>query len=67
MQDAGSFETAVVIGGGTMGRGIAQVAAAAGYPVTLTDNDAAALERALEILEDPRPRARGLFIGWKRE
>jgi len=37
MQDAGSFETAVVIGGGTMGRGIAQVAAMAGLETTLVD------------------------------
>ncbi|MDH3497785.1 MAG: 3-hydroxyacyl-CoA dehydrogenase family protein [Gemmatimonadota bacterium] len=36
-----------VIGAGTMGHGIAQVAAMAGYPVTLTDSRAEALEPAL--------------------
>ena len=35
-----------VIGAGTMGHGIAYVAAAAGLRVRLTDQDAAALERA---------------------
>jgi 3-hydroxybutyryl-CoA dehydrogenase len=37
-----------VIGAGTMGHGIAQVAAQAGYDVTLTDADTDALPRALE-------------------
>jgi 3-hydroxybutyryl-CoA dehydrogenase len=37
----------VVIGAGTMGHGIAQVAAVAGHPVTLVDAAPAALERAL--------------------
>ena len=37
-----------VIGAGTMGAGIAQVAAAAGHPVLLYDEDAAALQRAIE-------------------
>ncbi len=35
--DANRFERAVVIGGGTMGRGIAQVAAMAGLETTLVD------------------------------
>jgi len=39
-----------VIGAGTMGHGIAQAAAAAGFAVSLTDNDPAALERALESI-----------------
>lgn len=36
----------VVVGAGTMGSGIAQVAAVSGYQVTLTDVDPEALERA---------------------
>ncbi|AVJ18352.1 3-hydroxyacyl-CoA dehydrogenase [Serratia sp. JUb9] len=39
-----------VIGAGTMGIGIAQVAAAAGHPVTVFDIDRAAAERAYETL-----------------
>jgi 3-hydroxybutyryl-CoA dehydrogenase len=39
-----------VIGAGTMGNGIAQVCAAAGYPVTLIDVAPAALERGLETI-----------------
>jgi 3-hydroxybutyryl-CoA dehydrogenase len=37
-----------VIGAGTMGHGIAQVAAQAGYDVTLTDIDEGALSRAID-------------------
>ena len=37
-----------VIGAGTMGHGIAQVAAAAGYQVVITDAEAAVLQRARE-------------------
>jgi len=40
-----------VVGGGTMGNGIAQVVAVAGLDVTLIDIDAAALERALGRIE----------------
>src|SRR4051812_50161019 len=40
----------VVIGAGTMGRGIARVALASGLETTLVDVDAAALERARERL-----------------
>lgn len=39
---------AVVVGAGTMGHGIAQVAAMAGLSVTLTDADAGAVQRAVE-------------------
>jgi 3-hydroxybutyryl-CoA dehydrogenase len=41
-----------VIGAGTMGHGIAQVAAAAGYPVTLTDARSEALEPALRRIRE---------------
>src|SRR5262249_8607683 len=44
---ARSVETLAVIGAGTMGAGIAQVAAMAGIGVTLVDVDPAILERAL--------------------
>ena len=40
-----------VVGAGTMGHGIAQVAAAAGYDVVLTDADPGALARALERIK----------------
>lgn len=39
-----------VIGAGTMGRGIAQVAAAAGHPVWMADLDASALDAAMDSL-----------------
>jgi 3-hydroxybutyryl-CoA dehydrogenase len=40
-----------VVGAGTMGHGIAQVSAQAGYSVRLVDIDAAALERGLGAIE----------------
>jgi 3-hydroxybutyryl-CoA dehydrogenase len=40
-------QTIGVLGAGTMGHGIAQVCAQAGYTVRLTDNDPAGLERGL--------------------
>ncbi|WGK62489.1 3-hydroxybutyryl-CoA dehydrogenase [Halopseudomonas sp. SMJS2] len=40
-----------VIGAGTMGNGIAQVCAAAGFEVTLVDINEAALERALQTID----------------
>ena len=39
-----------VIGAGTMGRGIAQIAATAGHPVTLVDMKADALDQAMSSL-----------------
>src|SRR5215470_1237135 len=44
---ARSVDSLAVIGAGTMGAGIAQVAAAAGIAVALVDVDPAILERAL--------------------
>ncbi|MCA0964867.1 3-hydroxyacyl-CoA dehydrogenase NAD-binding domain-containing protein [Salipiger bermudensis] len=41
-----------VIGGGTMGQGIARACLAAGLPVTLVERDAEALERSLTALRD---------------
>jgi 3-hydroxybutyryl-CoA dehydrogenase len=41
-----------VIGAGTMGHGIAQVFALAGYAVTLTDNNAEILQKAIPRIKD---------------
>lgn len=49
--------TVAVIGAGTMGAGIAQVAAAADHPVLLYDADDAALAEALERIADVLDRA----------
>jgi 3-hydroxybutyryl-CoA dehydrogenase len=46
-----------VIGAGTMGAGIAQVAATAGHPVLLYDEDEAALPRAIEHIAGALARA----------
>jgi 3-hydroxybutyryl-CoA dehydrogenase len=46
------INTIVVIGAGTMGRGIAQNAATAGYRVALVDADARALESGLGAIRD---------------
>lgn len=45
-----SISTITVIGGGTMGNGIAHVAAQSGYSVTLVDVNDAAIERALKVI-----------------
>ena len=45
-----SIEQIAVIGAGTMGNGIAQVCAVAGYPVLLVDVSDAALERGVATL-----------------
>lgn len=51
----------VVIGAGTMGSGIAEVAALAGHEVTLCDTSAAAIQRGLGLIRDSLARqlARG--------
>jgi 3-hydroxybutyryl-CoA dehydrogenase len=46
------IRTIAVIGAGTMGRGIAQCAATAGYRVILVDADAGALERGVASVRD---------------
>ena len=45
------IKTVGVLGGGLMGNGIAQVAAAAGYTVTLRDIDDGAIGRARKMIE----------------
>ena len=47
-----TIETIAVVGAGTMGRGIAQNAATAGYRVVLVDADPGALDRALGAIRD---------------
>ncbi|CDM66923.1 3-hydroxyacyl-CoA dehydrogenase family protein [Pyrinomonas methylaliphatogenes] len=51
------IETIAVLGAGTMGHGIAQVAAMAGYRVILHDTDRGALARAVEMIERNLDRA----------
>lgn len=55
------IETVAVIGAGTMGHGIAQIAAAAGYRVILRDLDREALARAVQNIE--RNLAKGIELG----
>jgi 3-hydroxybutyryl-CoA dehydrogenase len=56
-----TIETIGVIGAGTMGHGIAQVAAAAGYKVLLRDVDREALARGIQSIE--RNLAKGIQLG----
>lgn len=51
------IETIAVLGAGTMGHGIAQVAAMSGYRVILHDTDRGALARAVEMIERNLDRA----------
>lgn len=53
----------VVLGGGTMGRGIALAAVAAGLDTTLVDHDATVLEAAIAFVES---RAAGHALGRRR-
>ncbi|HEX8177270.1 MAG TPA: 3-hydroxyacyl-CoA dehydrogenase family protein [Pyrinomonadaceae bacterium] len=48
---AQKIETIAVLGAGTMGHGIAQVAALAGYPVVMRDLDRDALARGVSAIE----------------
>jgi hypothetical protein len=53
------IETVGVIGAGTLGNGIAQVFAVAGFPVGMQDLSGAAPERAMATIRAaPRPGAR---------
>ncbi|HEY2971096.1 MAG TPA: 3-hydroxyacyl-CoA dehydrogenase family protein [Pyrinomonadaceae bacterium] len=56
-----TIETIGVIGAGTMGHGIAQVAAAAGYKVLLRDLDRESLARGIQAIE--RNLAKGIQLG----
>jgi 3-hydroxybutyryl-CoA dehydrogenase len=59
--DLRRIETVAVIGAGTMGHGIAQVAAAAGYRVILRDVDRETLERGVQSIE--KNLAKGIQLG----
>ena len=50
-----TIETIAVIGAGTMGHGIAQVAAAAGFQVLLNDVDRESLARGVAAIETTLP------------
>jgi 3-hydroxybutyryl-CoA dehydrogenase len=56
-----SIETIAVIGAGTMGHGIAQVAAFSGFAVMLSDLDREALARGLKSIE--KNLAKGISLG----
>jgi 3-hydroxybutyryl-CoA dehydrogenase len=56
-----SVETIAVIGAGTMGHGIAQVAAASGFKVLLSDVDREALARGVQSIE--KNLAKGIQLG----
>jgi 3-hydroxybutyryl-CoA dehydrogenase len=58
---AQSIQTIAVIGAGTMGHGIAQVAAAAGFKVLLSDVNREALARGVRAIE--KNLAKGLELG----
>ncbi len=59
--DPQTIETVGVIGAGTMGHGIAQVAASAGYLVLLRDVDRDSLSRGIQSIE--RNLVKGIQIG----
>jgi 3-hydroxybutyryl-CoA dehydrogenase len=61
VSDPQTIETIGVIGAGTMGHGIAQVAAAAGFQVVLRDVDRPTLARGLQIIEGNL--AKGIQLG----
>jgi 3-hydroxybutyryl-CoA dehydrogenase len=56
MRGLDAVETVGVVGAGTMGSGIAQVAATAGYDVVVRDVDEAALDRGFAAIEDSLDR-----------
>jgi 3-hydroxybutyryl-CoA dehydrogenase len=51
-----AVETIAVIGAGTMGHGIAQVAAFSGFRVLLSDVDRESLARGVQSIERTSPR-----------
>src|SRR4029079_2324441 len=56
-----TIETIAVIGAGTMGHGIAQVAGASGFRVTLRDVDRESLTRGIRSIE--KNLAKGIQLG----
>ena len=61
VSDPRTIETVAVIGAGTMGHGIAQVAAGAGYRVVLRDVDRDILQRGIQSIE--RNLKKGIQLG----
>jgi 3-hydroxybutyryl-CoA dehydrogenase len=59
--DSRTIETVAIIGAGTMGHGIAQVAAAAGFRAILYDIDRESLARGVQAIE--RNLAKGIQLG----
>lgn len=56
MRELDSIDSIGVVGSGTMGNGIAQVAATAGYEVLMHDIEQEALDRGFETIEDSLSR-----------
>jgi 3-hydroxybutyryl-CoA dehydrogenase len=56
MRELDSVDTVGVVGAGTMGNGIAQVAATAGYDVVMRDIEAELVERGLDSIDDSLSR-----------
>ncbi|WP_380678122.1 3-hydroxyacyl-CoA dehydrogenase family protein [Salinigranum sp. GCM10025319] len=56
MRELDSVETVGVVGAGTMGNGIAQVAAAAGYDVVMRDIETEFVEKGLDAIDDSLSR-----------
>ncbi|AKU07504.1 3-hydroxyacyl-CoA dehydrogenase family protein [Haloferax gibbonsii] len=56
MYDTEDIDTVGVVGAGTMGNGIAQVAAMAGYDVVMRDLEAEYVERGLSAIDDSLSR-----------
>jgi 3-hydroxybutyryl-CoA dehydrogenase len=55
-RDLDDLETVGVVGAGTMGNGIAQVSATAGYDVVMRDVEAEFVERGLDAIDDSLSR-----------
>ncbi len=68
-QDSGQIRNVVVVGAGAMGHGIAQVAAAAGFFVTLNDISEESVEAGLARIRDNLDRgvARGKVSEFERD
>ena len=65
MRDLDAIETVGVVGAGTMGSGIAQVAATAGYDVVMRDVEPDLVDRGVEAIDDSLDRLvdRGTLSG----
>ncbi|MGQ3329047.1 3-hydroxyacyl-CoA dehydrogenase family protein [Halorubrum sp. FL23] len=59
MRELSDIDTVGVVGAGTMGNGIAQVAATAGYEVVMRDIEPAYVERGLDAIDDSLARLDG--------